>query len=254
MTGKEYSNPASSFPEITTVEERISDGFSLVEPLAASQVDEIRRPLPEGFDYLPSSFFLLSCRSSGIMSKGVISYACSIEALSIAFKAILSLMYPKETRDLPAQDHQHTEGMTLLLADGLILLSHKFLSELKLRELRSIAPLLVKSAREWTGKIDSWGNAEEGLVKVQRSLSGIALRAVHLLVADTDDSIEVIDDLAVQVDLLLSKYRNSEDKDERGSVVRELEELSRSLSARERWCLPLCYYVSLISDRLTPTS
>jgi hypothetical protein len=254
MTGKECSKPIISFPEIATVEERISDGFSLVEPLAVSQVDEIRHPLPEGFDYLPSSFFLLACRSFGIMSKGIISIACSIEALSIAFKAILSLMYPNESQDPHAPGHQHSEGMTLLLADGLILLSHKFLSELDSRELQSIAPLLVKRAREWTGKIDSWGNAEEGLLKIQRSLSKMALEAVHLLVMDTDDSMEVIEDLTIQVDLLLSKYRDSEDKDERGSVIRELEELSRSLSAGEERCLPLCYYVSLISDRLTPTS
>jgi len=254
MRGKESPNLESPFSELATVKDKVKESLSGVEPLASRQVDQLLQPLPEGFDYLSSSFFILACRSYGLMSKGVLSFACAIEALSMAFKALLSLMDLKETRPSPVQDHRHAEGMTLLLADGLILQSYKFLTELNSKELRLLAPILVGRTREWTGKIDSWENQEEGLVDLQRSLSAMAIQALQLLVENTDDSMKVVKDLAVQTDRLLSKYRNFKDENERRSVVNELEELSRSLLERGKWCLPLCHYISLVGSSLTLTS
>ncbi len=242
------------FPELAVIEERIRAGLSEVRSLAPRQIDEVFRPLPPGTDYLPSSLFLLACRSCGVSSEGTTIFACALRSFSLAFRMLFPVTVRIGRKMPPRTDHEHGEGMALLVSDGLFLMAHNFLADLYATDIRRLVPILVTRPREWIGKIESAQNDLEGIASVHRSMSETAVQAVRELIPDRDESTEWIEHVTVETDRLLSAYRKAAGEEDRRSVVEAFDGLLDSVRGIGEHARPLARYVSLVSGPLSATS
>jgi hypothetical protein len=255
VTKKDRNLPRkASLKELSAVRERIGENLSEVKSLAEHQFHELSSPLPDGFDYFPSSFFLLVCRAMGVESGSAVPIACAMETLSMAFRALIMLTAGGDRNISAEPDHQHEEGMSLLLVDGFIVLSHKFLAELEEKEFRTFAPLLAEHISELTDLIHQGEDISERFVKVQRSLSEMAVNTAVELAEEDDEMIKVIEDLLIRIDHLLTGFRASENEEERKAFEGKFSELSRSFSQRGELFAPIVDYISLVRGGLNVIS
>ncbi len=245
---------ADPFPELEIVEEKIREGLSEVESLVPRQVDELFRPLPPGTDYQPSYLFLMACRSCGVSSEYTTIFACALRSFALALRTLISLMDRDGMKMTRRSDHEHEEGMTLLVSDGLILMAYNFLADLFSSELRPLVPILVARPGEWIGGIETMRDEREGIAAVQRSMSATAVQAVKELVRDRNESMEWIEHVAAETDRLLSAYRKADGEEDRRTVVEAFAELRDSLRDVGERARPLIRYVSLVCGPLSVIS
>ncbi len=245
---------ARTYPEVDVVSKALRKGLGPALPLAAGLVDELFTPLPRGYDYYPSSFFLLSSRALGLNTVDLTPLGCAIEALSMGFRNLTLLTQSKERANpLPAQDHGHEGGMRLLVTDGLIVLSHRFLIDLHREEFQSIIPIYSDVIGGMTGIVEAAGDLPSGLVQVQRSLMDLAVRSVVQLAGQPNERVRVVGEVAAGIDRLLSEFRDRKWRGGRSVVVDKMFEFAGSLSDGRRWCLPLAHYLSLVGQALGGT-
>ncbi len=256
MTAEDRNARGSgSLQELSAIRRRLEEYLRDVKSVAEQPLKDLFSPLPAGFDYFPSSFFLLACRSMGMVSGSVMSFTCAIEALAMAFRSLISLTSSEAERgESPGHDRRRVEGMNLLLVEGLLVLSHRFLTELGKEEFRSLAPLLAEQISELTDLAHGMEDEEERLAKAQRSLSGLALNAAVELARRDDETVAAIEDLHARIDGLLTGYRSTDIEEDRASFAEKLDELSRSLERGGDSCAPLAGYISLVRGSLDVTS
>jgi len=190
----------------------------------------------------------------GIESGSVTSIACAIETLSMAFRALIFLTAGGDRTVSASPNQRHEEGMRLLLVDGFIVLSHKFLAELEEKEFRTFAPLLAEQIGELTDLVHQGEDVDGRIVKVQRSLSDMAVNAAGELAEDDEEMIKELEDLSAGIDYLLTGFRSSETEEDRRAFAVKIAEMSRSLSERGELFAPLVDYVSLVRSALNFTS
>jgi len=251
--GKGEGRPVP-FPELSEVEKRIRERLAGVHPLAPIPIDRLYRPLPPGVDHRPSAFFLLASRSLGMNARDLLPFACSLESLSMAFRALLSLAAFRDDRMPRDPVRRQEEGMSLLVADGLILLAFRFLADLEAEAFRKLPPLLVRWTRDRIGGLHEVPGEGDRLLDTQRSLLTLALKALWSMIENRPARLEKIAEMAERVDALLSSYRDAGTANARQALLVELRDLSYSLPFDRKMIEPLSHYVSLILSTLGPTS
>jgi len=247
------SDPLNDYPAFAVPRETIRTNVSSVAGLASEQLDRLFRPVPGGVDYMPSAFFLSSCAALDLKSTGIVSFACSLESLSMSLRA-LGLLMDRQRKGLAySHDHEHAEGMSLLLADGLILLSYRFLTDLDSRELPLLAPIIIGRGRLWTGQVCGWEETPHAMAEAQKVLFHMAIQAITVLSGNGCRQLATVERLALRMEQILAEFRDSGSEEEKSSAVRRLGEVSESLSSRGRSFLPLADYVSFITETLGST-
>ncbi len=246
-------DPLNDYPEFAVPRDTIRKNVSSVAALASEELDSLFRPVPGGIDCIPSAFFLSSCDVLDLKSKGIVPFACSLESLSMSLRA-LGLLMDRQRKGLAySHGHKHAEGMNLLLADGLILLSYRFLTDLDNRELPLLAPIIIARGRLWTGQVCGRKKNQHGMAEAQKVLLDMALQAIKLLSENRGPEWATVEHLALRMEHILSEFRDSGSEEEKSSAVRRLEEVSESLSIKGSNFLPLADYVSLITETLVST-
>lgn len=218
--GREIARP----PGLDRAEARVRDVLRDVRPLAAGPLDEVERPLPPGTDHRPAALFLLACEAGGVDPEPVLPFAASIHALDLACRPLARLMgledYPP--RRSP-DDARNDDGLRLLVADGLLIAAHGFLTALEPGAFRALSPLLVDRLGALTPVLEASGEPARALVNAQRLLVRMAARGAALLPGADSGMEGSIEAVVARVDEALAAWRRAEDDPGRAAAVARLE-------------------------------